>query len=50
MKIIAEGVEDEKQYQFLKKNGCEVIQGFLISKAVPYEEALELIEKYNYKK
>lgn len=47
MDIIAEGVEDEKQYQFLSKNGCKVIQGWLISKAVPYKEALELLKEYN---
>lgn len=49
MEIIAEGVEDEKQYQFLSKNGCRVVQGWLISKALPFEEALVLIEEYNSK-
>lgn len=47
MEIIAEGVEDEKQYQFLSKNGCQVIQGWLISKAIPYKEALKLLKEYN---
>ena len=27
--------------------GCDVIQGFLISKAVPYEEAKALLDKHN---
>lgn len=50
LEVIAEGVEDEKQSSFLNKNGCEIIQGWLISKAVPFEEALELIEEFNNKK
>lgn len=30
--IVAEGVEDIEQEQFLKDNGCHVIQGYLYSK------------------
>lgn len=48
--IIAEGVENEKQLQFLSKNGCNIIQGFIISKAVSLEEALDLIRIYNIEK
>ncbi|MDY0276564.1 MAG: GGDEF domain-containing phosphodiesterase [Acholeplasma sp.] len=48
--IIAEGVEDEKQNQFLLKNGCNVIQGYLISKPVDILEAIDLLEEYNVKK
>ena len=36
--VIAEGVETEEQYQFLKDNECEIIQGYLISKPVPAKE------------
>lgn len=45
--IIAEGVEDEKQMSFLAKNNCQVIQGYLISKAIPINKCIELIEGYN---
>ena len=38
MKVIAEGVENEEQYEFLKEIGCEIMQGFLISKPVPLKE------------
>ena len=38
MNVIAEGVELEEQYDFLEKIGCEVMQGFLISKPVPPSE------------
>lgn len=44
--IIAEGVETEQQAKLLQKFGVKVIQGYLISKAVPLDEALKLIGKY----
>ena len=50
MDIICEGVETEEQSALVKKFGARLIQGFLISKAVPYEEALNLLEKYNTKR
>lgn len=48
--IIAEGVEDDYQNNFLYKNGCDVVQGFILSKAVPYEEVLQLLKDYNIDK
>ena len=50
MDIICEGVETEEQKETVKKFGARLIQGFLISKAVPYEQALDLLDKYNTKK
>jgi len=38
LKVIAEGVETQKQYDFLHAHGCEVIQGYLISRPVPAGE------------
>ncbi len=38
LRVIAEGVETEEQYRFLTNHGCEVIQGYLISKPVPAKE------------
>ena len=48
--IIVEGVEDEKQLAFLTKNGCNIIQGFLVSKAIPFNALIELIEGVNVTK
>lgn len=45
--IVCEGVESEEQSNMVKKYGCRVIQGYLIGKAMPYEEALALLEQYN---
>jgi len=45
--VLAEGVETEGERDWLKRNGCDVIQGFLISKAVPEDQLAALILKRN---
>lgn len=50
MDIICEGVENNTQADIVKKYGCRLIQGYLIDRAVPYDKAVELLEKYNKKK
>ena len=42
---VAEGVETEGQYLFLKENGCDVIQGYYFSKPLPFDEYEALIDK-----
>ena len=42
---IAEGVEQQEQFDYLKKIGCEYIQGYLLGKPMPQEEVEELLEK-----
>lgn len=48
--IICEGVETEAQSDIVKKFGARLIQGYLIGKAVPFDDAVKLLEKYNKKK
>lgn len=38
LKTIAEGVENEEQLQALKQMGCDIVQGFYMSKPIPVEE------------
>ncbi|MBQ8982091.1 MAG: EAL domain-containing protein [Lachnospiraceae bacterium] len=45
--VVAEGVEDEEQYEFLKKVGCDLIQGYYFSKPVPEEEFEQLLREMN---
>ena len=38
---LVEGVETQEQYDFMKSIGCEMIQGYLIGRPMPYLEGLE---------
>lgn len=42
--VIAEYVEDEEQRQILYRLGCDHYQGYLYSKALPYEELVTYLE------
>ncbi len=42
---IAEGVETEEHYQFLKESGCDIIQGFYLSKPLSIDDFELLIQK-----
>lgn len=39
LKIIAEGVETQEQYDFIKQLGCHEIQGFYFHRPYPVDEA-----------
>ena len=45
--VVAEGVECEEQKEYLIRNDCDYLQGYLFSKPVNMEKAFELLEKYN---
>ena len=42
---LAEGVETEEQFQYLRNIGCEKVQGYYFGKPLPYPEALEHLHK-----
>jgi diguanylate cyclase (GGDEF)-like protein/PAS domain S-box-containing protein len=44
LKIIAEGVEDREQKEFLAQNGCDLVQGYYYSQAIPKEEMAKLLK------
>ncbi len=41
--VVAEGVETEAQYIYLRNSGCDVIQGYYFSRPVPEEEYVKKI-------
>jgi diguanylate cyclase (GGDEF)-like protein len=43
MQVVAEGVENEAQLEFLRAEGCDEIQGYLVSRPVPAEQLAELL-------
>jgi len=42
--IVAEGVETEQQYDFLRESDCDLIQGYLFYKPMPEGELVKLIQ------
>ncbi len=47
--VVAEGVENLEQFNILKQLGCDYIQGFLFSKALPKDEHIRFLqEHYSY--
>jgi len=41
MKVVAEGVESQEQYDFLAEHKCDLIQGYLINKPLPEDAFIE---------
>lgn len=48
MKVVAEGVEDAEQLNFLKSQGCDIAQGYYISKPLSFEQYAQWLERWPY--
>jgi diguanylate cyclase (GGDEF)-like protein/PAS domain S-box-containing protein len=47
MQVVAEGIEEVEQLEFLRRAGCDEGQGYFISKPLPKEEFLAFVEAYS---
>jgi len=47
LQVVAEGVEDEKQVEYLSRLNCDVIQGYYFSKPLPANQAEAFIREIN---
>ncbi len=45
LSVVAEGVEDEATFKDLKKMGCDLAQGYLMSPALPSAQLLEWVRR-----
>ncbi len=45
LNVIAEGVETQAQYDFLKENNCGQVQGFLFSHPLPPDEFIKVLKR-----
>lgn len=43
LRLVAEGVENKEQLEFLEQLGCDEIQGYFFSKPLPFEELLRYL-------
>jgi EAL domain-containing protein (putative c-di-GMP-specific phosphodiesterase class I) len=44
LQVVAEGIETEEQWQYLRQRRCDLLQGFLFAKPMPLDELLQLPE------
>lgn len=47
LQVITEGVETTEQYQFLAQQGCDYLQGYLLSRPVPLGELRPILGELN---
>jgi len=45
MRVIAEGVENESQLEYLKEIGCDLAQGYYFARPLPASEIVDLARK-----
>jgi EAL domain-containing protein (putative c-di-GMP-specific phosphodiesterase class I) len=43
LNVVAEGVESQEQYDFLMDAGCQMVQGFLISRPLPFDQFSDFV-------
>ncbi|MCC5811505.1 MAG: EAL domain-containing protein, partial [Ectothiorhodospiraceae bacterium] len=41
LRVVAEGVEDHETLEYLRRCGCDMVQGFLLSRPLPGERVIE---------
>jgi diguanylate cyclase (GGDEF)-like protein/PAS domain S-box-containing protein len=45
LNVVAEGVETQEQFEFLRNGGCDQVQGFLFSKPLTATDCLDLLRQ-----
>ena len=46
LEVVAEGVETQEQYNYLRQIGCNKVQGYYLSRPIPAEEILFFTKLY----
>ncbi|MDI3252985.1 MULTISPECIES: EAL domain-containing protein [unclassified Pseudomonas] len=44
LQVVTEGVETQAQFELLLKHGCDYIQGYLLSPAVPFDDIIGVMQ------
>jgi EAL domain-containing protein (putative c-di-GMP-specific phosphodiesterase class I) len=46
LRVVAEGVEAKDQLDFLRRQGCDEYQGYLLARPLPVDEFTDLLKKH----
>ena len=46
LEVVAEGVENEQQLDFLRQHACDIVQGYFYSRPLPPEEFSQFVQRY----
>ena len=46
LQVVAEGVEEQEQREFLTEHGCQTLQGFLFARPMPQTELLDFLQAH----
>lgn len=47
LKVVAEGIETQAQYLFVKQHGCDLVQGFLYGRPMPLQALADALSDQN---
>lgn len=47
LKVVAEGVEDNEQLEFLRQQGCDIAQGYHLSPPLAFDQYVAWLENWN---
>ena len=47
LQVVAEGVEDDQQLEFLRTEGCDMVQGYLVSRPLTDDEYVQFVQAMN---
>jgi EAL domain-containing protein (putative c-di-GMP-specific phosphodiesterase class I) len=50
LQVVTEGVETLEQYEFLERNGCDFVQGYLLSRPIPLAQLRPVLSEINQRK
>ena len=47
MKVVAEGVEDQEDWDVVAEAGCDQVQGYFVSRPLPFQHLVKWLQERN---